>query len=203
MNPNTGTTRILPCPAPEMTVWDGGEECSLLPRTEQRLHGERPRRQKGPASEPSAPALPTARLQFRPRGSADRQKDSGIPSDRTTSVGAAPRSHRGATHARPRTEAQPPPRQVFPGRGWARLAPPPRAGSGCVLKGEGCPTSLPTPAEGSPATGVRLRAHPRADPAPARPSAGRGEKCGPGPEPGGAARLGEARAPAAAPALPT
>lgn len=154
------------------------------------------------ASEPSASALPTARLQFRPRGSADRQKDSGIPSDRTTSVGAAPRSHRGATHARPRTEAQPP-RQVFPGRGWARLAPPPRAGSGCVLKGEGCPTSLPTPAEGSPATGVRLRAHPRADPAPARPSAGRGEKCGPGPEPGGAARLGEARAPAAAPALPT
>lgn len=41
--------------------------------------------------------------------------------------------------------------EVFPSRGCGRLDTPPRPETGvCLLKGEGCPTSLPIPAEGSP-----------------------------------------------------
>lgn len=78
------------------------------------------------------------------------KRNSGIPSDRTTSVCAAPRSHRGATSQRPQTRCNLH-TEVFPSRGWERLNTPPHPEIGvCLLKGEGCPTSLPIPAEGSP-----------------------------------------------------
>lgn len=78
------------------------------------------------------------------------KRNSGIPSDRTTSVCAAPRSHRGATSQRPQTRCKLH-TEVFPSRGWERLNTPPHPEIGvCLLKGEGCPTSLPIPAEGSP-----------------------------------------------------
>lgn len=73
------------------------------------------------------------------------KRNSGIPSDRTTSVCAAPRSHRGATSQRPRPEVQPPHRGLPQQRLRTPRHPAPPRDWGVSSEGGGVPDVLANP----------------------------------------------------------
>lgn len=76
------------------------------------------------------------------------KRNSGIPSDRTTSVHAAPKSHRGATSDGPQTEVQPPHRGLPSQRLGTPRPPAPPWDWGVSFEGGGVPHVLANPCRG-------------------------------------------------------